>query len=253
MELGRLAIVVGGSRGIGRAVCKTLAGTHRNIGIFYRSNETAAEETATLVRESGAEPILIRADVRDATEVARQVEGAASTCGGLEALVHTAGANSGWTSVRELEPDEWTALIDTDLNGFFNTANAALKIMHRQQQGCIVAVTSIAARSATPGSAQTAAAKAGVEALIRVIAKEEGRYGIRANAVSVGLTDTDMGKDAVRHWGEKTTEKILAQAALPRMGTPEEIASVIEFFVSPASRYVTGRVLAADGGQFLSA
>ncbi len=253
MEKSRLAIVVGGSRGIGRAVSEALSASHRAIGILYRANESAAEETAALVRAAGAEALLLQADVRDTAAMAQAIEGAAASCGGLDTLVHTAGGNAGWKPLRELDSEEWTSLIDTDLNGFFNAASAALRIMHRQQQGCIVAVTSIAARSATPGSAQTAAAKAGVEAMIRVIAKEEGRNGIRANAVSVGLTDTDMGRDAVRHWGEKMTGKILAQAALPRMGTPEEVASVVAFFASPAARYVTGRVLAADGGQFLSA
>jgi 3-oxoacyl-[acyl-carrier protein] reductase len=253
MEPGKLAMVVGGSRGIGRAVCVNLARTHESIGIFFHSNKTAADETAELVRGAGAEPLLIQADVRDQAEVGRRIEAAASDCGALDVLIHTAGANVAWTPVRELDPKDWTAFLDSDLNGVFNTVRAALPIMHRQQHGSIVAVTSVAARAANPGSAQTAAAKAGVEALIRVVAKEEGRHGIRANAVAVGLTDTDMGQEAVKHWGEKLTEKILAQSALPRMGAPEEVAAVVEFLASPAASYVTGRVLAADGGQFLSA
>jgi NAD(P)-dependent dehydrogenase (short-subunit alcohol dehydrogenase family) len=87
--------------------------------------------------------------------------------------------------------------------------------------------------------------------MIRVIAREEGRHGIRANAVSVGLTDTDMGQDAIRHWGEATTKRIIDQAALARIGTPEEVAKVVAFLASNNASYVTGRVICADGGQFI--
>jgi len=123
--------------------------------------------------------------------------------GSVDILVHAAGGSSAWKTVRELEHGEWTDIIDSDLNGFFNSVNATLKIMHEQRRGTIVAISSIAARACSPRSAQTAAAKAGLEAMIRVIAREEGRYGIRANAVSVGLTDTDMGQEAVKHWQKR--------------------------------------------------
>jgi NAD(P)-dependent dehydrogenase (short-subunit alcohol dehydrogenase family) len=253
MKRAKLAVVVGGSRGIGRAVCEILAKDYEAISVFYRSDDEAAEKTAELIRAHGSTPVLTRVDVRDHDAIAKEITGVAKSHGGLDAVVHTAGANSDWTMVRDLSYDQWARLIDIDLNGFFNVANAALKIMHTQGYGSITAVTSIAARSASPGGAQTAAAKAGIEAMIRVIAKEEGRFGIRANAVAPGLTETDMGQDALDHWGEKMTGKILAQAAIPRIGLAKEVAAVVAFLVSPASSYVTGRVIPADGGQFLSA
>ena len=253
MERSGNALVVGGGRGIGRAVCALLAPRHVKIGIVYRSDREAALATAELVKAGGAEVELIPVDIRNAEAADKEITDFAAASGGLDVLIHTAGASTSWKPVRELTPAEWTGFMNVDLNGFFNVVGPALRIMHRQKRGNIVAVTSISARAAAAGSAQTAAAKAGVEAMIRVIAREEGRSGIRVNAVAAGLTDTDQGREASAHWGKDLTERIIAQSALPRMGTAEEVAQVVAFLASPASSYVTGRVIAADGGQFLSA
>jgi 3-oxoacyl-[acyl-carrier protein] reductase len=247
----RCAVVVGGSRGIGRAVCKALAELVPNVAIIYRENVEAAESTARMVEEAGSTPLLLRADVRDPHAIQASIQQAHTHAGAIEILVHAAGGLSSWKSIRELTYQEWADLIDIDLNGFFNVANSVLKIMHAQKRGSIVAISSIAARSCPPRSAQTAAAKAGLEAMIRIIAREEGKYGIRANAVSVGLTETDMGQDAIRHWGEAMTKKVIDQSALGRIGTPEEIARVVAFLASERASYVTGRILSVDGGQFI--
>lgn len=253
MDRRGLALVVGGGRGIGRAVCQAIAPAHDCVGIVYRSDHAAAEQTAEMVRAAGAQVRLMPVDIRDAEAVAAAIDAAVAACAPLSVLVHSAGTHSAWKPIRELKSSEWSDLIDVDLNGFFNVVSPALRIMHRQRHGNIVALSSIAAQSASARSAQTAAAKAGVEAMIRVIAREEGRYGIRANAVAAGLTDTDQGRDAIAHWGEELTERIIAQAALQRIGSAEEVAQVVAFLASPASSYVTGRILAADGGQFISA
>ena len=131
-------------------------------------------------------------------------------------------------------------------------AQIALRHMHERKSGAIVAVSSIAAQACQPRGGQAAAAKAGLDALVRVVAKEEGRHGIRANAVSIGLTATEMGADAERAWGEEATKRLLAGAPLGRMGEPEEIARVVRFLASNEASYVTGKVLQVDGGQMIA-
>ena len=167
-------------------------------------------------------------------------------------LAHCAGAYTAWKPIRSLTADEWTGFLDADLSGFFHVLASCVRHMHERKSGVIVAVSSIAAQACQPRGGQAAAAKAGLDALVRVVAKEEGRHGIRANAVSIGLTATEMGADAERAWGEEATKRLLAGAPLGRMGEPEEIARVVRFLASDEASYVTGKVLQVDGGQMIA-
>src|SRR5579863_1668760 len=215
------ALITGASGGVGQAVAIELARQGRPLALVYRSGAAAADALAKTVREQGIEAITIQADLTDPAQVEAAVASAIERFGGVDVLAHCAGAYSDWKSVRELTADEWNGFLDADLTGFFYVLSACVRHMHERKHGVIVAVSSIAAQACQPKGAQAAAAKAGLEALVRVVAKEEGRHGIRANGVAIGLTETAMGADAERRWGEEATKRLLASAPLGRMGKPQ--------------------------------
>jgi NAD(P)-dependent dehydrogenase (short-subunit alcohol dehydrogenase family) len=247
------ALVVGGSRGIGRAVAIELARRGADVAVIYRASETQANEVVDAVQEIGRKALAVRADLADAQAVGRGVDQAVAFLGGLDTLIQAAGAMGTWKSVADLTVAEWDRYIAVDLCGTFYAIRHALPHLRKSGRGSIVAVSSIAAQMCQARNAQGAAAKAGVEALIRVVAKEEGKRGIRANVISIGLTDTDMGRAAFDEWGPEITKRVIAGIPLGRIGTPEEIARAILFVAGPDGAYITGKVLQVDGGQFIAA
>lgn len=251
-ESRRTALITGASGGVGRAVAIDLARKGYNLGLMYRSNVTVAEALAEEVRAAGGAALLLKADLTDHDAVQGAVDATVAEFGAIDSLIHCAGAYSDWKNVRDLTPQDWNGFLNADLTGFFYVLSATLRHMHERKSGSIVAVSSIAAQACQPKGGQAAAAKAGLDALIRVVAKEEGRAGIRANAVSIGLTATEMGADAEKHWGEEATKRLIAATPLRRMGQPEEIAKVVVFLASDDASYVTGKVLQVDGGQIIA-
>lgn len=250
---GTRALVMGGSRGIGRATALELVRRGADIAIVYRANDVQANEVVGAAGALDRKALAIRADLADAHAVERAVGSAAQFLGGIDLLIHAAGALGAWKSVADMPVAEWDRYVAVDLSGAFYAIHHALPHLRKSGHGSIVAVSSIAAQMCQARNAQGAAAKAGVEALIRVVAKEEGKRGVRANVISIGLTDTDMGRAAFDEWGPDTTKRVIAGIPLGRIGSAEEVARAILFVAGQEGAYITGKVLQVDGGQFIAA
>jgi len=246
---GQVGLVTGGSRGIGRAVCLELARAGADVAFSYRSDEAAAGETEAEIRALGVRAFRRPADVSDPKAVEDLVARVLSAFGQIDVLVPSARARAAWKPVRELALEEWTDYIAVDLHGTFHVIRAVLPHMHARGRGVIIALSSVAAQMCQARNAQGAAAKAGVEALVRVLAREEGRHGIRVNAVAVGLTDTDMGREALSLWGPERAERVVRAIPLGRIGRPEEVARMVAFLASEDGAYITGKIVQVDGGQ----
>jgi NAD(P)-dependent dehydrogenase (short-subunit alcohol dehydrogenase family) len=249
---GKRALVTGGSRGIGRAVALELARRGADVAFVYRNRVEEAEAVAAEIRRLGRRALPLQADLAEPAAVSAAVGRAAAELGGLDLVIPAAGSLVAWAEVAELAVEDWDRYIAIDLSGTFYLLRAALPHLRKAGGGAIVALSSIAAQMVQPRNAQGAAAKAGVEALIRVVAREEARRNIRANAVAIGLTDTDMGRAAFAEWGEETAARIVRNIPLRRIGTPQEVARVVCFLAGPDGAYITGKVLQVDGGQIIA-
>jgi 3-oxoacyl-[acyl-carrier protein] reductase len=247
------ALVTGGSRGIGRAVCLELARRGADVAFIYHTRDVEAGTTAGDIRALGGVALALKTDLADANGVGTAIECAAAQFGRLDILVQAAGAMGSWHETAELSTDDWDRYVAVDLSGAFYVIRAALPHLRKAGGGAIVAISSIAAQMCQARNVQGAAAKAGLEAIVRVVAREEGRRGIRANAVAVGLTDTEMARTAFAEWGAESTDRVVRGIPLRRIGTPEEVARVVCFLAGPDAAYITGKVLQVDGGQIIAA
>lgn len=253
MELeGRSLLVTGGSRGVGRAIA--LAAAHRgaDVALLYRSSTQEAEAVAAAIRTMGRKAFAVSADLADATAVAAAMDAAAAALGKLDLLALAAGAMGQWAAVAELSVEDWNRYIAVDLNGSFYALRAAIPHLRTANASAILAISSIAVQMCQARNVQGAAAKAGVEAMIRVVAREEARRGIRANALAIGLTQTDMAQVAFDRWGAETTERIVQGIPLRRIATAEEVAEVACLMLGPSFAYLTGKVIQLDGGQIIA-
>ena len=249
---GRAAFVTGGSRGVGRAIALEFAGRGANVAIVYKSSRESADQVAAEIASHGRRALALQADVGDCDAITRAFAHALDTFGSIDILAHSAGAPVEWKNVRDQDPKTWAAFVRNDLIGAFNIIHAAVRHMHDRGRGVIVAISSIAAQMCQSRNSQGAAAKAGVEALIRVVAREEGRYGIRANVISIGLTDTDQARAAFKSWGEAASQKVIDGIPLRRIGRPEEIARMVAYLASEDGSYITGKIIQVDGGQLIA-
>ena len=243
-ETKRAAIVTGGSRGIGRAVCLALAEQGINVVVNYAGSAAAAEETAALCREKGVEAIAVQGSVADAQQVDALFEKAVEAFGRVDILVNNAGITKDNLIVRISEED-FDAVIGTNLKGAFLCCKKAARLMMRQKWGRIVNISSVVALRGNPGQANYCASKAGVIGLTKSLAKELSSRHITVNAVAPGFIDTDM----TRVLPENARTAILSQVPLGTFGQPEDVARTVAFFASENAGYITGQVLCVDGGM----
>jgi 3-oxoacyl-[acyl-carrier protein] reductase len=237
----QVALVTGGSRGIGRAICLELAGKGAYVVINYRANKQAAEETLGLIRRAGGEGETAGFDVADPEETARRVEELLTRHEAIDILVNNAGIKADALFVL-MSPEEWTRVLNTALQGFYQVTRPVLKKMVTRKRGSIVALSSVSARFGHRGQANYAAAKAGLEGACRSLAAEVARLGIRVNVVAPGLIATEMIRDF-------PAEIIKQIVPLGRAGLPEEVAKVVSFLCSDEASYMTGQVIAVNGGM----
>ena len=240
---GKTAIVTGGSRGIGRAICLELAHRGANIVFSYAGNKAAADETVALLEEAGATARAVQGDVTSA-DAAKELVDAAKELGGVDILVNNAGITRDKLAAR-MSAEDFEAVIATNLTGAFLMTKAVLRPMMRARAGAIVNLSSVVGLRGNAGQANYAASKAGLIGLTKSIAREVAGAGIRVNAVAPGFIATDM-TDAMP---EAAREATLAQIPAGHLGAPEDVAHAIAFLVSDDAAYITGQVLAIDGGM----
>lgn len=238
----RVAIVTGGSRGIGRQIAQQLAADGFAVVVGYAGNKDAADEAVRAIEEAAGTAYAARADVADETEVAALFDFAEATYGGVDAVVHSAGRMP-LSPITELDLAELDALYRTNIRGTFVVDQQAARRL--RPGGALVNLSSSVVGLAFPGYGAYAASKGAVEAVTLILARELRGRDVTVNAVAPGPTATDLfldGKD------EETVARLAAQPPLERLGTPKDIANVVSFLVSPAGHWVNGQVLRANGG-----
>lgn len=243
MLKGKTALVTGGSRGIGRAICLALAQQGASIAFVYAGNEQKAEETLGLLRETGVSAKAYRCNVADFTATEKLVQEVTADFGGVDLLINNAGTTRDKLCMRMSEQD-FDEIIAVDLKGAFNLIRHTSAAFLRKRAGRIVNITSVAGLMGNPGQANYAAAKAGLVGLTKTIAKEMGSRGITCNAVAPGFIRTDM--TAVLN--EQILQGAEQMIPLRRIGEPEDIAAVVAFLCSDGAAYITGQVIQVDGG-----
>lgn len=243
---GQVAIITGGSRGIGRATVLALATEGAKVAVNYASSSTAADQVVAEITEAGGEAIAVQGDVSKADQVDALFNKVTETWGRVDILVNNAGITRD-TLLLRMKLEDWQAVIDLNLTGVFLCTRVASKMMLKQKSGRIINITSVAGQMGNPGQANYSAAKAGVIGFTKTVAKELASRGVTVNAVAPGFIATDMTKEL------KNTEEILKFIPLGRYGQAEEVAGMIRFLAAdPAAAYITGQVFNVDGGMVMA-
>ena len=240
----RAALVTGGAKGIGRAICLALAASGMNVAINYAGSASAAEQTAAACRAQGVQAVTLQADVRRPEACQKLVEDTAAAFGRLDVLVNNAGVTADKLLMRMTEED-FDNVVAANLKGAFFCTKAASRLMMRQRYGRIISISSVVGLHGNAGQANYAASKAGLVGLMKSAAKEYASRGVTANAVAPGFIATDMTA------AMPEPARTAAAAALPagRIGRPEDVAAAVAFLAGENAGYITGQVLCVDGGM----
>jgi 3-oxoacyl-[acyl-carrier protein] reductase len=237
----QIALVTGGSRGIGRAICIELAKSGAHVLVNYRSNKEAAEETLESIQQAGGMGETICFDVADQEATEQNLKTLLTRHDAIDILVNNAGETAD-SLFALMSFEEWTKVLNTSLQGFYNVTKPVLMKMVNRKRGCIVTVSSVSARLGQRGQTNYSAAKAGLEGACRSLASEVARLGIRVNVVAPGLIETEM---------LQAVPKDMIKQIIPmgRVGLPEEVAKVVRFLCSEDASYITGQVISVNGGM----
>lgn len=241
---GKTAIVTGGSRGIGKAVCLELARRGCNIVLSFAGNTAAADQTVAECQALGVQALAVQGNVADADAVKALFDAALKQFGAVDILVNNAGITRD-NLLMLLKEEDFDAVVDTNLKGTFLCMKTAVRPMMKQRHGRIISLSSVVGLHGNAGQVNYAATKAGVIGMTKSLAKELAGRNITVNAVAPGFIDTDM--TAVLP--EKAKEAILASIPMARLGAAEDVANAVAFLASDEAGYITGQVLAVDGGM----
>ncbi|MBC7803392.1 MAG: SDR family oxidoreductase [Candidatus Parcubacteria bacterium] len=242
------AVVLGGSGGIGGAICEAFGRNGVDVALSYRSNAAAAEALCARLAAMGRKASAVRVDASDPASIERGLKAVAQQFGRIHSLVYATGADISMAYVADVDPEEWRRTIEGDLNGFFHVVKAALPLLRAGGGGSVIAVTTAGMDRHPPMDILSVAPKAGIEALIRGIAREEGRYNIRANSVAPGVIDAGLFHRLTPQVTPQFVEAMKRNTALKRFGTAEEVAALVVFLASTPAGYITGQRIAVDGG-----
>ena len=244
MELaGQVAVVTGGSRGIGRAIAEALAAMQAHVVINYVTNQAAAEETRQRIEATGGHATLCRFDVADAQATAQAFSSILDDCGHIDILVNNAGVTRD-SLVLRMKEEDWQQVLQVNLSGIYHCSKAAIRPMIRQRHGRIINITSIIGMIGNAGQVNYAAAKAGAIGLTKALAREVASRGITVNAVAPGFIETAM----TQRLSAQAKADLVRQIPLGRWGTPQDVADCVGFLVSSRASYITGQVIPVNGG-----
>ncbi len=242
----QVAIVTGGSLGIGSAIAISLAKAGANVAINYRKHDKEANEVVAKIEALGRKGMAIQADVSVLADAEKMVKTVIEGFGRLDIIVCNAGINMD-SVIWKMTEEQWDRVIGVNLKGYFNYARAAAPIFKEQKHGKIVNITSINGLRGKFGQSNYSASKGGIIALTKTLARELGRYNINVNAVAPGMIGTDMMLKLPEEWKQKAVD----ETVLGRIGSPEDVGNLVAFLCSEKARHITGEIIKIDGGQYI--